>query len=106
MNTFESLAADLLKAGLQGLAPTSVSQSLVTGVVQGAVEALSNPQVQQGLNKMLDDMFVGSFCHSGLDVAQDALDACEHGQMSHDAALKIVAIALDDDMKRKQRRIN
>jgi hypothetical protein len=99
-NTFETFAHELLKNGLTALVPSSVPQSVTAGFVQGAVEALTNPQVQEGLSSL----FAGSFCHSGLDVAQDALDACEHGQLSHEAALKIVAIALADDQARKIKR--
>lgn len=52
----------------------------------------------EGLNTLLD-----SLCphHTAEDVAQDALDAYEAGNLSADAAMKVVAVVLAD--KEKQR---
>jgi hypothetical protein len=101
-NTFslESLATGLLTEMTRSLSPAAIPHSVASGFVEGAFKALSDPKVTQSLS----DMFIGIGCHSGLDVAQDALDACEHGQLSHESALKIVAIALADHQERNLKR--
>jgi hypothetical protein len=60
--------------------------------------AIASPEILQGLSDL--------FAPSSLDVAQDVLKACEHGKLSHNAALQMVEIALADDQERKMKRIN
>jgi hypothetical protein len=98
MKELEALATGLLtELGRSIGAPNDLASSVASGIAKGVAEVLANPDTLNALG----DMFAGSFCHSSLDVAQDALDACEHGQLSHEAALKIVAICLQDDATRK-----
>jgi hypothetical protein len=59
-----------------------------------AVEALTNPQGLAALEQIANQLF--SPCHTAADVAQDALDAWEHGQLSTEACRKIVEAVLED----------
>jgi hypothetical protein len=98
MKELETLATGLLvELGRSMGMPSNLASDIAGGIAKGAFEALANPEALKGLG----DLFAGSLCHTGLDVAQDALDACDHGQLSHEAALKIVAICLQDDAARK-----
>ncbi len=55
------------------------------------IRAISNPQFIQGIEKLFAPP-----CHTAYDVAQDALDAAEHGKMSNECARKVVNSILDD----------
>jgi hypothetical protein len=81
-----------------GLEPIPTPESVAVAMIQTAITAIASPEVQQGLSDL--------FAPSSLDVAQDVLKACEHGKLSHNAALQMVAIALADDQERKLKRIN
>lgn len=68
----------------------NVEQALLSLGVQFLQQAMSNPDtISQLLNS-----FGG--CHTASDVAQDALDAWENGQLTREQALRIVQIALED----------
>ena len=70
--------------------------SLLSGLItqalqQGLQHIANNPQ-------SIEQFFVGlqSFgCHNAADVAQDALEAYEHGHLSREQALQIVQICLE-----------
>lgn len=60
-------------------------------LINKAIEAIiTNPEAIQGL---MTSIF-GSSCHNAVDVAQDALDAYDHGHLSREQALQIVTICL------------
>lgn len=73
-------------------------ESVAVAIAQTAINTLLSPEIHQVLGDL--------FAPSSLDVAQDVLKACDHGKLSHEAALKIVAIAIADDQERKLKRIN
>ncbi len=90
--SLESLATGLLTELTRTFSPDGL-HTISSGVVEGLMKGLADPTVKEAI--------ASTFCPTGLDVARDALSACEHGQMSHEATLKIVAIALTDDAQRK-----
>jgi hypothetical protein len=73
-------------------------ESVAVALVETAFTALLSPEIKQSLGDL--------FAPTSLDVAQDVLKACEHGKLSHNAALQMVAIAIADDQERKMKRIN
>lgn len=84
--------------------PNPIQQGLEALLLQAAgqviqqvtTELASNPQ---DFLKSLDDLI--SPCHTGYDACQDILDACEHGHISHEAAMQTIAVLMNDMKQRK-----
>ncbi|MDX1977318.1 MAG: hypothetical protein SFT94_06560 [Pseudanabaenaceae cyanobacterium bins.68] len=81
-----------------GLDALPTPESIAAAVAQTAINTLISPEIHQAVGDLL--------APTALTVAQDVLKACDHGKISHDAALKIVAIALADDQERRLKPIN
>ena len=67
-----------------------MSQAL-QGLFTAVATEMFKPENLENLGKLLMPP-----CHTASDVAQDALDAWEHGKMSREACRKIVLAVLDD----------
>lgn len=73
--------------------------TLITGIFANALQNA----LQQGLNYMVNNpqaleefgkALFSAGCHNAVDVAQDALDAYDHGHLTREQALEIVTICL------------
>ncbi|MEM9543757.1 MAG: hypothetical protein AAGA60_30260 [Cyanobacteria bacterium P01_E01_bin.42] len=68
--------------------PAGTPEGFLTNLV---VSVLSNPDAMAGLEQFLCPH------HNAVDVAQDALDAYEHGQLTKSQASRIIQICLQED---------
>lgn len=90
--SLESLATGLLTELTRTFSPDGL-HTISSGVVEGMIKGFADSGVREAITS--------TFSPSGLSVARDALSACENGQLSHEAAIKIVGICLQDDAARK-----
>jgi hypothetical protein len=70
---------------------TSPELAIINAIISNAFKQLmANPEIISGL---MTSLFSGG-CHNAVDVAQDALDAYDHGHLTREQALQIVTICL------------
>jgi hypothetical protein len=79
----------------------SLTQLLLQIASQELTKLANNPQA---INGFLE--FLGAGCHNAVDVAQDALDAYDHGHLTRDQAMRIVEICLEKDARQKGKPID
>lgn len=72
-----------------------MNELLVSQALQGLMTSLASEMFKPENLANLASLF-SQPCHTASDVAQDALDAWEHGKLSRDACRKIVLAVLDD----------
>lgn len=75
---------------------TQITQMIISTLFQEVGKMMANPETAQALLQ-----FFGGGCHNHVDVAQDALDAYDHGHLTRDQAMRIVQICLEQDARDK-----
>lgn len=75
---------------METLITTFLSTALQTALQEGLNYMVNNPQALEEFCKS----FFAAGCHNAVDVAQDALDAYDHGHLTREQALEIVTICL------------
>ncbi|MEA5471683.1 hypothetical protein [Spirulina sp. 06S082] len=84
---------DILKA-IVGTAGNSTPAGAMTTIFTDlVVSVLSNPEAMEGLSQFFNP------CHTGPDVAMDALDAYKHGHLTKSQAMRIVQVCLEEQGK-------
>lgn len=72
---------------------SSFFTSMLTNALKEGLEYLvNNPDALENLKTS----FFGIGCHNAVDVAQDALDAYDHGYLTRQQAIDIVTICLKE----------